>query len=175
MKKILLLIVLCGLVFGCGSKKRIVTKKRNDKTRTERVVIVSSDKSENSPAETPENPEVENLPKKTYANATQQYIADYSDIAMEEMSKYKIPASITLAQGILESGSGKGRLSVEGNNHFGIKCHGWTGGKIYHDDDRNQECFRKYSHAKSSFDGPFPIFNRSRTLFPAFRFTTRRL
>lgn len=71
---------------------------------------------------------------------------------MEEMRKYKIPASITLAQGILESGSGKGRLAVEANNHFGIKCHGWTGKKIYHDDDASQECFRKYDYAKSSFE-----------------------
>ena len=71
---------------------------------------------------------------------------------MEEMRKYKIPASITLAQGILESGSGKGRLAVEANNHFGIKCHDWTGAKIYHDDDRSQECFRKYELAGSSYE-----------------------
>jgi flagellum-specific peptidoglycan hydrolase FlgJ len=70
---------------------------------------------------------------------------------MDEMRTSKIPASITLAQGILESGSGKGRLSVEANNHFGIKCHGWTGEKIYHDDDRSQECFRKYDYPHSSF------------------------
>ena len=68
------------------------------------------------------------------------------------MRKSKIPASITLAQGILESGSGRGRLAVEANNHFGIKCHGWTGAKIYHDDDRSQECFRKYRHASSSYE-----------------------
>ena len=70
---------------------------------------------------------------------------------MDEMKNYGVPASITLAQGILESGSGKGRLSVEANNHFGIKCHGWTGDKIYHDDDASQECFRKYKDAKYSF------------------------
>ena len=63
---------------------------------------------------------------------------------MDEMRTYKIPASITLAQGILESGSGKGRLSVEANNHFGIKCHDWKGPKIFHDDDEAQECFRKF-------------------------------
>ncbi|MDB4304238.1 glucosaminidase domain-containing protein, partial [Desulfosarcina sp.] len=64
---------------------------------------------------------------------------------------YDIPASITLAQGILESGSGKGRLAREANNHFGIKCHEWTGARIYHDDDKSQECFRKYKEAKYSF------------------------
>jgi hypothetical protein len=57
-----------------------------------------------------------------------------------------------LAQGILESGAGKGRLAVEANNHFGIKCHGWEGDKIYHDDDAAQECFRKYDQALSSFE-----------------------
>ena len=68
------------------------------------------------------------------------------------MRKYGVPASITLAQGILESGSGQGRLSVEANNHFGIKCHKvGTGAKIYHDDDAAQECFRKYKNAKYSF------------------------
>ena len=72
-------------------------------------------------------------------------------LAISEMKQYGIPASITLAQGILESGSGKGRLAVQANNHFGIKCHGWTGGKIYHDDDRAQECFRKYKTPEGSF------------------------
>ena len=85
-------------------------------------------------------------------NKTERYIDLYKDIAMEEMRSYKIPASITLAQGILESGSGNGRLAVEANNHFGIKCHGWKGKKIYHDDDASQECFRKYDQAKSSFE-----------------------
>ena len=75
----------------------------------------------------------------------------YSAIAQEEMRLYGIPASITLAQGILESNSGRGRLSVEANNHFGIKCHDWTGAKMYHDDDTAQECFRKYKDAKYSY------------------------
>ncbi|WNH09181.1 glucosaminidase domain-containing protein [Thalassobellus suaedae] len=67
------------------------------------------------------------------------------------MDLYGIPASITLAQGVLESGSGHGTLSVKANNHFGIKCHDWTGAKVYHDDDKKQECFRKYKDAKYSF------------------------
>ena len=65
---------------------------------------------------------------------------------MDEMVQFGIPASITLAQGILESGAGKGRLAVQANNHFGIKCHDWNGKKIYHDDDEKQECFRKYDN-----------------------------
>ena len=67
------------------------------------------------------------------------------------MKLYSIPASITLAQGILESGSGKGRLARQANNHFGIKCHDWTGPRIYHDDDRAQECFRKYNDPSQSY------------------------
>jgi flagellum-specific peptidoglycan hydrolase FlgJ len=82
---------------------------------------------------------------------TEDYIEYYSKIAMDEMRQYDIPASITLAQGILESGSGKGRLAANANNHFGIKCHDWNGPKIYHDDDKKQECFRKYSSPEFSF------------------------
>src|SRR6056297_2570836 len=76
---------------------------------------------------------------------TKQYIKKYSRWAVEEMERAKIPASITLGQGILESGSGNSRLAQEGKNHFGIKCHSdWEGGKIYEDDDAENECFRKY-------------------------------
>lgn len=140
MKKNLLLLVLCAFVFSCGSKKKIVTKKDKRKERTETVKTTPT--APNKPVE----------PSSTSLNATELYILNYKDIAMEEMRKYKIPASITLAQGILESGSGRGRLSVEANNHFGIKCHGWKGQKIYHDDDRSQECFRKYNKAEASFE-----------------------
>ena len=79
------------------------------------------------------------------------YISLYAPIAVREMELYHIPASITLAQGILESGAGQGSLSRRANNHFGIKCHGWKGAKVYHDDDREQECFRKYVNARYSF------------------------
>ena len=68
------------------------------------------------------------------------------------MMLYRIPASITLAQGILESGSGTSRLATEGNNHFGIKCHGWTGKTIYLDDDAKGECFRVYENPKESYE-----------------------
>jgi hypothetical protein len=64
---------------------------------------------------------------------------------------YGIPASIILAQGILESGAGKGDLANRANNHFGIKCHDWTGESVRHDDDASQECFRKYNDASESF------------------------
>ena len=82
----------------------------------------------------------------------QAYIDKFAPIAQDEMRQYQIPASITLAQGILESGVGFGRLAVEGNNHFGIKCHrGWNGGKMYHDDDAKGECFRTYDDPAESY------------------------
>jgi len=145
MKKILVICCLAFLVFNCGSSKKVVTKKGKTKNKT--VVVDKAPKKESKS----ETPEIKPDTPEVYANATEEYIAIYSDIAQEEMRKYGIPASITLAQGILESGSGKGRLSVEANNHFGIKCHDWTGAKIYHDDDASQECFRKYNNSKYSF------------------------
>ncbi len=81
-----------------------------------------------------------------------EYINTYSAIAVKEMKQFKIPASITLAQGILESGYGGGRLAVKANNHFGIKCgSSWNGPRIYHNDDKRGECFRKYRSAESSY------------------------
>lgn len=82
----------------------------------------------------------------------EQYITIYKLIAIQEMFDYKIPASITLAQGILESGSGNSRLATKANNHFGIKCHSdWKGKKVYHDDDEKNECFRKYPQVEDSY------------------------
>ena len=82
----------------------------------------------------------------------EQYIETYKDIAMREMRDHKIPASITLAQGILESGAGNSVLAREAKNHFGIKCHkGWTGKTYIMDDDEKDECFRKYKNAEESF------------------------
>lgn len=85
-------------------------------------------------------------------SAYQSYIDQYKDLAIEQMLRYNIPASITLAQGLLESGAGRSDLTRNGNNHFGIKCHGWTGRKVYHDDDEANECFRAYNNAKDSYE-----------------------
>ena len=82
----------------------------------------------------------------------EEYIQTYKDIAMREMREHKIPASITLAQGILESGAGNSALARNAKNHFGIKCHkGWEGDTYYMDDDEKDECFRKYKNAEESF------------------------
>jgi len=84
--------------------------------------------------------------------ARKQYIEKYNKLAISEMKRTGVPASITLAQGILESNNGTGRLAKKANNHFGIKCHdNWKGRKIYHDDDRRKECFRKYDNALESY------------------------
>lgn len=82
----------------------------------------------------------------------QAYIDQYHDLAIEQMQKYGIPASITLAQGLYESGAGLSRLTRESNNHFGIKCHGWRGEKTYHDDETRNECFRAYDSAYDSYE-----------------------
>lgn len=124
---------------SCGSKKKVVSHKTE-----ERKDVSSKIESQNSPKR-------EAAPRGSYANVVEEYVANYYEIAQEEMRLYKIPASITLAQGILESGAGRGDLTRRANNHFGIKCHDWEGDKVYHDDDRSQECFRKYNDPKYSY------------------------
>lgn len=81
----------------------------------------------------------------------EDYIEKYSALAMKHQKEYKIPASIKLAQALMESGGGKSPLALKSNNHFGIKCHGWKGGGVKHDDDKRGECFRVYKNAEESF------------------------
>ena len=152
MKRIIAISIISMLLFSCGSKKRVIIKKADTKPTTE--VILEKPQ--------PKTPQPIS-PTATGLSNTELYIETYRDIAQKEMTLYNIPASITLAQGILESASGTGRLSVEANNHFGIKCHTWSGEKIYHDDDKKGECFRKYNNAKYSFrDHSLFLSSRSR-------------
>ena len=96
-------------------------------------------------------------------SAPEQYVAQWSDEAVYQMAVHGIPASITLAQGILESGSGQSQLAAKSNNHFGIKCHSdWEGERVYHDDDRRGECFRSYDNASESFHDHSEFLKRSR-------------
>ncbi|WP_432412770.1 glucosaminidase domain-containing protein [Rasiella sp. SM2506] len=164
LRKSALLLLFIFLTLGaCTSKKRVVSKKK--RPTKERVVVDNRPKvtPNETAAETPKTEVITPKPNASYAEVVQAYIDSYSEIAQEEMLQYGIPASITLAQGILESGAGRGELTSKANNHFGIKCHGWQGDKVYHDDDEAQECFRKYNDPKYSFrDHSLFLTQRSR-------------
>lgn len=140
----ILMFLLVLTAFSCGSKKKVATQSSTGKERKidprTRVAV----------EEITSNGKPRAKPSKGQDRVT-DYIHAYAPIAQEEMALYRIPASITLAQGILESGAGEGELTRRANNHFGIKCHGWKGEGVYHDDDRPQECFRKYKHPKYSY------------------------
>jgi len=162
MKTKLALILLALFIVSCRSsrpvvrtttKAKITTKKKpvaQSKTETKTVIINTStntDASNNSQETLEATSSV-----KTYAEEIKLYVDNFKEIAQNNMRSLGIPASITLAQGILESGVGKGKLAQTANNHFGIKCHtGWTGETIHHDDDAAQECFRKYKHPSESY------------------------
>lgn len=154
-------IILVSLLVSCGASKPKVQPKKivhtTQKTPVKQKVEAPVEK---VVAKTPEKEII--VPKTEILEATQKvrvttemvlaYIAQFKLVAKENMIRDGIPASITLAQGILESGAGTGDLSVQANNHFGIKCHKeWTGESIKHDDDTLQECFRKYQHAEESY------------------------
>jgi len=150
------------LLSSCKAKKNAVSHRK--KPKTERVIIAEKPKAPSSTEV--DSPTIITNPKEnaSYAEIVAMYINNYSGIAKEEMLQYGIPASITLAQGILESGAGRGELTNKANNHFGIKCHKeWTGDRVYHDDDEAQECFRKYKDPKYSFrDHSLFLTERSR-------------
>ncbi|WP_298426521.1 glucosaminidase domain-containing protein [uncultured Kordia sp.] len=151
------------LLASCGTQNRVAKSKKKTK-KTTRVVKTTTPKTE--PVEVVKTtPKVEvKTPKTSTKSKTELYIETYSEVAKKEMERHGIPASITLAQGILESGSGKGELTMKSNNHFGIKCHrGWKGQRVYHDDDEDQECFRKYANPAYSFtDHSLFLTGRSR-------------
>lgn len=145
-------LMLVLLLVSCGSS-RVITSKEEDRKYNNKEEVV-----QNSPSNTNEitdkapkhQPKVNTTPAKT-TDKVAIYVHKYAAIAQYEMQQSGIPASITLAQGILESGAGNGDLTKRANNHFGIKCHNWTGERVYHDDDKKGECFRKYSHPSESF------------------------
>lgn len=161
LRKFLGVFLICVVCFTSCKSKRTVTHHRK-KPSHERVV---HKKETISPKETKATTtEVSTPVSIPYSERVANYIKEFSDIAMEEMLQYGIPASITLAQGILESGAGVGELTLKANNHFGIKCHtGWQGDTVYHDDDERGECFRKYNDPKYSYrDHSLFLTQRSR-------------
>ncbi len=146
LKFIVFSLLMVGLLSSCGSKKQVVRK-----TPQKPIVVEGHiDDTAEIPTVTPVK---KRKTKESIVKTTQDYVEKFAPIAVREMHKYKIPASITLAQGILESGSGRSNLAVRSNNHFGIKCHrGWKGKSVTHDDDRIAECFRKYQHPERSYE-----------------------
>lgn len=155
--KISISLIFIGLLFlhSCGTKKRTISTTPKVKTQ----------------APTNENADIYDqvarvkVPPRNL-NLTESYIYQFAETARQEMRLFGIPASITLAQGILESGNGQGDLTSRSNNHFGIKCNGWQGAKVYHDDDSAQECFRKYTRAEFSYrDHSLFLATRSRYAF----------
>ncbi|CAM1360829.1 N-acetylmuramidase [Tenacibaculum soleae] len=143
LKSVFYIVISATLLVSCGSNKNTVTKNRK------KVVVLEQEEVY------PELPQLEQIPKpiKTNGNHTLTYIHKFAPIAVKKMHEHKIPASITLAQGVLESGSGRSALAVRSNNHFGIKCHkGWQGKSVTHDDDEKGECFRKYKYPETSYE-----------------------
>jgi flagellum-specific peptidoglycan hydrolase FlgJ len=162
MKKVLLAFVVLGLLAGCGTKKRATYGKKDPQT-----TVSATDRYKDPGRGLHPMPEDQGRFMEFPIASIEDYIDTFSEIAQNEMKAYGIPASITLAQGILESGFGRGDLTLKTNNHFGIKCHtGWEGPYALHDDDEAGECFRKYNHPMYSFrDHSLFLTTRSRYAF----------
>ena len=168
-------ILVALLLTSCGAKKRRSTQRNGSpeisRAETRKPVVVTNSDDD--------NPDLYPMPEDSgrferfHITDTEDYIKTFAEIAQYEMRAFGIPASITLAQGILESGSGHGELTLKTNNHFGIKCHtGWEGEFDLHDDDAKGECFRKYNHPMYSFRD-HSIFLSTRSRY-AFLFNYRR-
>lgn len=156
--KFLISIAIATLVLtSCGSKKSVVRSKQKPVISIKNLPSVKQDAHVRKLKRNRSN-----LNKYTLA-----YIKKYAPLAVREMHAYKIPASITLAQGILESGNGRSGLASKSKNHFGIKCHrGWKGARVYHDDDEKGECFRKYAYVENSYsDHSKFLYGRKRYAF----------
>ncbi|RZK73836.1 MAG: hemagglutinin, partial [Pedobacter sp.] len=137
-RKLLLMLVIAICLSSCGTRKYSKNNKQIEKAATKA------------------NPDYK-------SRTTLSYIEEFKAVAIQEMNTYGIPASITLAQGILESGSGNSSLARFANNHFGIKCTSdWKGKGYYKDDDQANDCFRVYKDAKESFKDHSEFLKRKR-------------
>lgn len=160
-KKVILVIAMLTII-GCNCSKSVfvTTKDRNSKPTSgqtnaikKRVPLPKKDSTS----------EVITSTSRTVVTSDliNGYIFHYKDIAMSNMKNFGIPASIILAQGILESGAGQGKLAATANNHFGIKCYtDWKGETTLHDDDASQECFRKYNNPEESYQDHAAILSK---------------
>lgn len=158
MTKKILILFLSVLFISCGSSKirttskttHSITKKHPIKTTTNEKPVVKVTPTENKT--TGSEVLVATSKVKATTEDVKKYILDFKETAKNNMRTHGVPASITMAQGILESGAGFGELAKQANNHFGIKCHtGWTGESVKYDDDAAQECFRKYNDPAESY------------------------
>lgn len=155
LKFFLIGVLAISLLVSCKSKKKLAKKA---KTVRKEMVIKSTNDVDSKEVTVNQNT------NSNIRNSTLDYIEQFKDAAMRDMRNYNIPASIKLAQGILESSSGNSELTKRSNNHFGIKCHkGWEGDKTYHDDDEKGECFRVYKDPANSYkDHSLFLTSRSR-------------
>ncbi len=177
--------LLISLFIACGSSKPVVrtTKEPINKPRPE-IVVRTDKKPEEKPAQpqseptistpTSTNSQTEILEATSKVKVTTEivlaYIYKYKDVAQKNMRNHGVPASIALAQAILESGAGTGDLSRRANNHFGIKCHKeWNGPSVRHDDDEAQECFRKYESVYDSYQDYANFLRTRRWYDPLFK------
>ena len=178
-KKMLLLLTIITLI-GCNAAKPVIVTTKKAPVRSKTVIVRTTKKTNSTGSKTtksiaskPVKPEQKKNETEIIVSTSKTvvtndivslYISKYKDAAMGNMRNYGIPASIILAQGILESGAGRGDLALTANNHFGIKCHeGWAGETVKHDDDSSQECFRKYDNPSESFkDHALFLTGRSR-------------
>lgn len=159
MNKLIGVLTIALVMVHCGSTNNVTVTKRSPKPVLQ--VVDTQNKHVNK--------EIVKLQRKKSSLDTRTiaYISHYAPVAMDEMKKHNIPASITLSQGILESGNGVSNLALKSNNHFGVKCHDrWHGQSVRHDDDEKQECFRKYKKVESSYrDHSLFLVTRSRYKF----------
>ena len=158
-RKLSLLFVVL-LVVSCNSRRVVIQTSRSGKYNPQPTVVIKKSEDNNNATTSPTSnntSKTEILEATTRVKVTTEivlaYISQYKDIAKNNMKQFGIPSSISLGQGILESGAGTGPLSSLANNHFGIKCHqDWSGPSVKYDDDSAQECFRKYDQASESYN-----------------------
>ena len=164
-KKVVLLFVFLILGACSSSKPTVLTSKLSTQIVRNVKKPISKTTTTNKSDSRPEPEVLEATSKVKVTTAmVHQYIDDFKETAKSNMKEFGVPASITLAQGILESGVGTGSLSQQANNHFGIKCHKeWNGPSVLYDDDASDECFRKYQDPSESYrDHSLFLTSRSR-------------
>jgi flagellum-specific peptidoglycan hydrolase FlgJ len=179
MIKKLLFLTVFALLFSCSSSKPVIVTAKKPTTQPTPKVVKIDKKPEvkttpTTTETTQQNSQTEVLEATSKVKVTTEivlaYIDDFKEVAKKNMQNHGVPASIALAQAILESGAGTGDLCKKANNHFGVKCHKeWNGPSVRHDDDEAQECFRKYNNAYDSYQD-YADFLRTRKWYdPLFK------